>query len=422
MAKRIFEDFTKSPFYDVHSDFMNALTHAKIFNVETLQDPEFHFTKTRIIYERLFDEQALSCDAPEIDTVTFTSVYKLFLELQKRGYKSKLIDHFAELESMNLELKDPYTTNVLLKRTRVLTSMCAPRKGAESETLKSKSETLKSKVETFNAESEILSADSETFNAEMVKEKRKKEISKMFDNIIGESNHPPDESESLEFVDDSFALEKCYYSYRVCGNNFTFQRMRKLDPDFWPLMLKASLEESLLSFSELDLAVDFNFNLLKYVETSIQRGHYEFKGLKPKGYFYLAGHFYESNPLGKRTQAFQQLQDKEFKIETLYIGHKKNNAVSFIFYDKKADLLHRKNEYSPEKTRIELRLNFKRNVNITPDARVSHWLAYNLVRSYAYGSQGVGFRLIAMMVFLTGYVRFSNHFNNLGEADIAKSI
>lgn len=146
--------------------------------------------------------------------------------------------------------------------------------------------------------------------------------------------------------------------YYLNGGNTIFNRILKLDPDFWLKILEACQKTAFLTLTEIHLRADCSNNLMKYISPSIQKGHYESSGLKVHGFYELNGKR-EHGPLGKRSSNFKTIKDQHLKIYNLYFGNREYVPISFLLYDKGDQIFETQGFIEDVGTRIELRINFQ---------------------------------------------------------------
>lgn len=145
--------------------------------------------------------------------------------------------------------------------------------------------------------------------------------------------------------------------YRLNGGKLVFQRIHALDASFWKLMVEASHKDPDLEVIELHLAADCDHDLMSFVSSGIQKGHYITKNLKLTGIYTLGGKKLKGG-LGKRSKNFQTLKDKDFRIHTLYCGSTRYEPLSVAFYDKRLEQIERKDSLADCAIRVEIRLAF----------------------------------------------------------------
>lgn len=222
---------------------------------------------------------------------------------------------------------------------------------------------------------------------------------------------PVYEAEGLIKREVSVSEEAHEYSFHLNGGNSTFHRIHELDSKFWRNILEASKKSDLLSISAIHLAADCNRDLMQNVSASLQQGHYECKGLRPYGFYWLDNDK-KSGRMGKRSLDFPSFKDKRFECETVYFGSSKTEPWSVVFYNKETEQRDRKSAVSNYLMRVELRINF------TPRYGVSKVLAENLLTSYLIKNGSV-YRTQVFLRLVTQIVRFTTHFHDQGESDVA---
>jgi len=202
------------------------------------------------------------------------------------------------------------------------------------------------------------------------------------------------------------------YRYYLHNGNVTFQYIEKIDPDFWGVIAQAMLETDIFEISGIDLAVDWNIDLMPIISNCIRKGHYESSGLKPYG-FYSLDNTRRKSSLGKRSKEYNELKDLEFLIDSLYFGQSLEEIIRILIYNKMKEERERKNVILDPTTRIELKLNLSK-MN-PPTAKE---LASELLRSYK-NYDGFQVRNKHFVEMLTYKLRFSNHYHNHGIDDLA---
>lgn len=204
---------------------------------------------------------------------------------------------------------------------------------------------------------------------------------------------------------------KDFYHYHLEGGNLVFHRILEKDPNFWSTIVRACRETNLVKISELHLALDCSNDLMPFVSTGIQKGHYESSGLRLHAYYTLAG-IKNNKSVGKRSENFKKIQGKEFRIHTLYFGDSKFEPISIAIYDKALERRERQEAVSQCQTRIELRFNVF-NKSVIPVEYI-----YRILDSYS-SQEGSTYRTSIFLYYLTSKLRFSNHFHDHGVRDLA---
>lgn len=102
----------------------DALYAAPFFVIEEEEGEIIRYKKTRISFNSLHSTKTFSWLGADIDSLNFINFSSqetnLFCLLQKHGYKSYLIDLFAEAEKKNGSFKDPEFENILVKKSTVI--------------------------------------------------------------------------------------------------------------------------------------------------------------------------------------------------------------------------------------------------------------------------------------------------------------
>lgn len=201
------------------------------------------------------------------------------------------------------------------------------------------------------------------------------------------------------------------YHYHLNGGSLYFQRILECDPKFWLELVRACKETNLIKISELHIAADSNKDLMKQISHSIRNGHYECNGLNPKAYYVYNGKKYFAS-VGKYSSQYKSFKDRILEVETLYIGDKRRQPVTVVFYDKEKEEMERSNSISNNKTRIEIRF----NTNVSSEIPL-HCLE-SLIKSY-YVENGAGFRTKVFLYFLNQTIRFTDHFRSTNYTEMS---
>lgn len=234
---------------------------------------------------------------------------------------------------------------------------------------------------------------------------------KRLEQVTGLLTDPDSPFEVLIKREFSVSKNGDQYSFHLNGGNLIFHRIHELDSQFWRIILESSKQADLLSISEIHLAADCNRELMGNVSASIKKGHYECKGCRAYGFYWLNNEKKEG-PVGKRSSDFASFKDQRFECETVYFGCTRMQRFSVVFYNKELEQRNRKSALSNYLMRVELRINF------APQFGVSKVLAENLLTSYLI-QKGNIYRTKVFLYLVTQTIRFSTHFHDHGELDVA---
>jgi hypothetical protein len=176
-----------------------------------------------------------------------------------------------------------------------------------------------------------------------------------------------------------------YYVYQLDGGINLFQRLMR--NEFLLLFLIKAIQQGIIQVGKLDLALDLNINIMPYIRDNLQKGQYVAFKRRPTGFVDKSKNQYKDDfpssheliPLGKYSSFMSKAkkQDIDYKLKTVYFGHKQVNDIIILFYDKDSQLREKKSAFSDSTNRIEIR--FSRNKNSTKEF---DQIVFELLESY----------------------------------------